>query len=255
MPKTYELTFQRAPGKSVYVPTKASIDRGKMIISRVAKRYAPHPIFYHIGKRGGHVAALRRHLVSTYFSRFDLTNFFGNVVRAKVCSALRDIGFSNRVAFAWATDSCVVKDGRKFLPQGFPQSPLLATLVLEHSALGTKLVELSNQVLVTVYMDDLILSASTVEDVTAASEQVLAAAAGAHFPVSENKTALAQGTVEAFNCQLTHHAMRLTAQRLDQFASQWRGGTVASQQGIDRYVEAINADDLDRLAALVAATA
>ena len=253
MPKTYEFKYQRAPGKAVYKPTAASIELGKTIIRRVGRAYSPHPIFYHIGKRGGHVAALRRHLGSTYLSRFDLADFFGNVTRAKVCSALQDVGFTNRVAFGWATDSCVVDDrGRKVLPQGFPQSPLLATLVLELSALGVRLRDLSNQVLVTVYMDDLILSGATAEEVSTASDQILAAAAQAGFPVSENKTALALGTVEAFICELTHRAMKLTSARLNEFADQWIVGTEASQQGIGRYVAAINAEDVQRLATLVA---
>jgi len=251
VPKTYELRYQRAPGKWVYVPTQASKIRGYQIIGRVTKTYSPHSIFFHLGARGGHVAALRRHLDSRYFSRLDLANFFGNVTRTKTCEALEDIGFGNRQAFDWAVQSSVVEDARKILPQGFPQSPLLATLVLERSALGRALIRLSNTVVVTVYMDDVVLSGTEAAAVLHASDEVLEAAAVSNLPIAQNKVALAQGSVEAFNCDLTHRHMKISNPRLDRFASQWTAGNAAAQEAIGRYLSAINEGDIQRLAALV----
>lgn len=247
MPQYYKLRYERAPGKAVHVPTPFGAAAGARIVDRVSKRYKPAPIFFHIGARGGHVAALRAHLGSHFFSRFDLANFYGNVTRSKVARALKNLGFGQD-AFAWAFESVVVEGGKKILPQGFHQSPLLATLVLEQSELGITLSDLAKSGLrVTVYMDDIIVSGETEEAVAAASDRVQAAAAAANFPVSQSKLALTKSSLEAFNCDLVHGRMQIGKDRLDRFADQWLAGNGYVQAGITRYVTSVNEGDLDRL--------
>lgn len=252
MHQTYKHRYERAPGKWIYVPTDVSIERGDRIVSRVLKRYSPKPFFYHIGKRGGHVAALHEHLESAYFARFDLANFFGNVTRAKVSRALKDIGFSQQQSFNWAVESCVVQGTRKFLPQGFVQSPVLATLVLERSVLGGLLSDLVDKgITVTVYMDDIVLSSLDRHLVEGASVALLDAAAECNFPISRDKLQLTSATIEVFNCDMAHQRIQITADRIAGFAHQWAWGNGYARAAIERYVEAITLNDLQRLHAMV----
>ncbi|MBE0577991.1 reverse transcriptase domain-containing protein [Devosia sp.] len=220
---------------------------GAKIVDLVTKRYHPHSVFYHLGKRGGHVEALRLHTQSSFFSRFDLENFYGNVIRSKVTRSLRSLGFGSRQAFDWATESVVVQGSRKALPQGFVQSPILATLALERSALGLALIGLSNAVRVSVYMDDIILSAGTKEEVLEASSKLMQAANEAEYPLASSKKALAEYGIQAFNCNLQFGHMALTEGRMADFANQWLEGSPYAKSAIDRYVSIINPADLERL--------
>lgn len=157
----YEYRYERKPGRYIYIQTAASSKEGRAIIKRVGRLYKPHPIFFHLRRRGGHVAAMRVHAGSEYLTRFDIDNFFGNVTRTKISRALRDISISYRAAFNIAHASVVVEGSRRCLPFGFCQSPILATLVLERSVLGRELKRLATAGFhVSVYMDDIVLSSN-----------------------------------------------------------------------------------------------
>lgn len=248
-PKNYEHRFEVKPGRFVYVPTDDAARHGKALLRPILKRYKPSKVFYHIGRRGGHVAALRLHRTAAYFSRFDIQNFFGQIVRSRVCRALRSVGFGQKAAFDIAHCSVVVEDGRKVLPYGFVQSPLLATLALQKSALGAELLRIAadSRFRLSVYMDDILISSNDRDALATVSAAVVSAAKVAGFPLSPNKLVAAQPQTEAFNCLLGHNQVILTEARLERFVDQHRGGHELSQQAIEKYVAALSKKELRRL--------
>ena len=91
---------------------------------------------------------------------------------------MRRIGFKHGVAWDAACQGTVSKNKRGYsLPFGFVQSPVLASFALTTSALGAGFVRLHNQnIKVSVYMDDFILSGDGVDELTAARDSLAAAA-------------------------------------------------------------------------------
>jgi hypothetical protein len=256
MLKNYEFTFDLRPGKPVYIQRRDAKARASVAVAQIERRYTPHRIFFHMRRKGGHVAAMRLHKQSTFFSRFDITDFFGHVTRTKIARALREIGFTRQEAFSIAADAVVVRDEQKVLPFGFHQSPLLATLALERSCLGRALVDLSaSGVLVSVYMDDILLSGSDQEDMRGASAAVIEAAAVAGFPLSTDKLAQAVPSVDVFNCHIRRGGITVLEPRMDRFVEDHRNASDAGQAAIERYVNAVSPSELKRLNELLRITA
>lgn len=245
--QNYEYRYELKPSRFVYIQTKNSVIRGKAIIKQVLKKYTPHSIFYHLERRGGHVAALRLHQQSDYFSRFDITNFFGQVSRTRVARSLRRVGFKPSRAFNIALESVVVEGPHRVLPYGFCQSPVLATLALEQSHLGSELKRLFDAgFLVSVYMDDILISGKYQDVLQEASEAVIEAASKAGFPLSPEKTAIAVANVDTFNCHIESHAITILDERMEKFLTQHDLATDAGQQAIEKYIGAVSAEELDR---------
>ncbi|MEN5080969.1 reverse transcriptase domain-containing protein [Bosea sp. TWI1241] len=248
----YEYRYQIKPGRFVYVQTKSSAVLGRAIIKQVSKRYKPNRIFYHFQRMGGHVAALRLHQSSAFFSRFDIENFFGQVTRSRIARSLRQIGVPHRRAFNIAVESVVVEGANKVVPFGFCQSPVLATVALEFSLLGSALRRISDAgFLVSVYVDDIIISGDDQNALETVSLELIDAASASKFPLSTSKRTIAASTVEAFNCQIDHHLITVLDDRMDRFASDHRGGTPAAKAAIEKYVNAISPAELARLNALL----
>lgn len=247
------ISIELKPGKFVYIQTPEAVGRGRNIIRQVKRRYTPDGVFFHIGKRGGHVAALHAHKSSKFFSRLDISNFFGQVTRGKVVRALRRVGFGERRAFDFAIHSVVVEGDRKVLPFGFCQSPLLATLALERSQLGLafKTVTETKPVLLSVYMDDIVLSGDDRAQVSSASASLLSAAEIAGFPLSVEKMAVAVESVEVFNCDLAEHEIILRDDRMRKFVEQYGTTTDLGKWAIERYISALSRDELIRFQALL----
>lgn len=248
----YEYRYEIKPGRFVYVQTETSTIRGHGIIKQVSKRYKPDRIFYHFHRRGGHVAALRLHQGSAFFSRFDIENFFGQVSRSRIARSLKIVGIPQRRAFNIAVESVVVEGVSKILPFGFCQSPVLATVALEFSLLGGALKRLSSAgFLVSVYMDDIIISGNDQAALRTASLEVVDLAVLSGFPLSATKRTVAATVVNSFNCQIDNHVITVLDERMDRFVASHRGGTPAAQSAIEKYVNAISPAELARLKSLV----
>lgn len=243
MEKNYEYRFELRPGKYVFIPTEESLAFGQELGKTISKRWQPADYFYHIGKRGGHVAALRPHLNQKYRASVDLRNFFGTVTRTKVQRSLRRIGFSNRRALDAATNSCVEHQGKKFLPYGFVQSMLLATLAFETSFVGSQIPLIkSSGVTLTMYVDDIIMSADSDGLLTGAFESLLSAIPASGFEVSRTKLSLPSGQVEAFNCLVEENDMHVSEHRMKLFEEQLKVASKFGRESILRYVGVIDPD-------------
>lgn len=244
MPLNYEYSFEVRPGKPVFIQRADALGRGQALTASIEAVYKPSDLFFHFRRRGGHVGAMKRHLQSAYFSRFDLRDFFDHVTRGKVVRSLKKIGWSNKGAFSAAYDSVVVRDGRAILPFGFHQSPLLATLVLEHSLLGVYLQELSRLgCVVSVYMDDILLSSNDRAKLEEWSATLITVASEAGFPVSEQKIAVALDQADIFNCSVSQGSVRFLDHRMRKFLEDHDEGSGAAKAAIERYILAVSADE------------
>jgi len=248
----YIYRYEIKPSRYVYTQATASKVSGNLIIRQVLRRYSPHQIFYHLHRRGGHVAALRLHQRSAFFSRFDIVNFFGQVTRTRVARSLREIGFNHKRAFSIAWDSVVDEGGHKVLPYGFRQSPLLATLALEHSNLGSALKNISNSgVNVSVYMDDILISSNNKSEIEAHSSSILDAAEASQFPLSKEKIAIATPYVQSFNCHIESSDITIIGDRMDKFVEDYRTKTANGQMAVEKYISAISASEHSRFVKLI----
>ena len=225
----------------MFEPTDECRTLGREIVKEVEAIWQPHFLFYHYGKRGGHVAAMRVHLESTWFASIDLTNFFGSISRTRVARSLRLIGVDHRRAYEAACDSVVDFQGSKFLPYGFEQSMCLATLCIERSALGAKLVELcSTALIVSMYVDDILISATSQNALQQAFADIEEATATSNFEINRTKSEPPGRGISAFNCEVSNGVMEITPERMEQFRIDYRVGSEATKDAIVRYVQVVN---------------
>jgi hypothetical protein len=247
----YEYRYELRPDRFVYIQRKDARVRAKAIIRSVLKRYKPHRIFYHIERQGGHIAALRLHQNSAFFSRFDIQNFFGQVTRTRVSRSLKAVGFSSNRSFDIAVESVVVESSRKVLLYGFRQSPLLATLSLEQSLLGSVLKQLYNEgLLVSVYMDDILVSGPSAVALETASQRVLEAALHSGFPLSQEKRAIAVQGIDSFNCHVESSSLTVLDERMDRFLDDHNVATNGGKGAIEKYINAVSPSELARFLAM-----
>ena len=241
MSLNYEFSFEIKPGKPVYIQLPDALNRGEILTASILEVYKPSRLFFHLKRRGGHVHAMRIHTKNVYFSRFDIRDFFGNVTRAKIIRALVNIGWNRKEAFEAAWDSVVVRDGRAVLPFGFHQSPLLATLVLEQSALGVLLAEIAGHGLtVSIYMDDMLISSNDHAKLTAASERIEEVAISAGFPLAVEKSAVALDSADIFNCRVGQDEIRFLDHRMAKFLADHGVASEAGREAIERYIHAVS---------------
>lgn len=244
----YEYRFEIKPDRWVYIQTEDAKKRAESFIKTIRKNYTPNEIFYGMRRHGGHVSALHAHRGNLYYSRFDIDSFFWRITRSRIVRALRSIGIQKDKAFNIAYASVVQDGDRKHLPFGFRQSPLIATLALEKSLLGKKLISIKNSgICVTAYVDDIIISSNSLEDISVATDEVIIASKQAELPLSAEKMSKSMGEITAFNCNLAKLGPRITEERLAEFVDQMNSGSPESIRSILNYISAISADDIERL--------
>ena len=175
----YQNRFQLKADTWVYVPSEGGRARGKEIKHAIEGRWRSPGNYYHL-RDGGHVAAVRRHNDAVCVASLDLRRFFDQITRSKVHRALKRIGFSHGAAWGMACDSTVDKlppQRRYSIPFGFVQSPVVASLVLAQSHLGTAISALAGaRIEATVYVDDITLSGPSEAALTDAIGRLCSAA-------------------------------------------------------------------------------
>lgn len=229
-------------GKFAYEQLPEFKALGEQICERVYDAWKPPSIFYH-HRNGGHVAALRKHLDNKFFSRFDISQFFNRVTKNKIIRALKTCGFSFAEANYAAAHSVVRTELGFHLPFGFTQSPALASLCLNRSQAGQFLRKLDKDILISVYVDDIILShKSDAAKLQAASEKLMEVFELFGFPIAKEKTVISEAKITAFNIELKNQSLILTPERLTQFFSQvvenWQDDQALD--GIHNYVLSVN---------------
>uniref|UniRef100_A0A183CN43 Reverse transcriptase domain-containing protein n=1 Tax=Globodera pallida TaxID=36090 RepID=A0A183CN43_GLOPA len=250
----YSHRFTLPNGVTVCIPSEKGRERGKEIAQDVADRWSPKGNYFH-QLEGGHIAAARRHHASTVIAKLDLAKFYHQVGRSKVHRALKLIGMTQKDAWEAACDSTVERDPglRNFsLPFGYVQSPILASIVLDYSALGTAIAQLNTGgCLVSAYVDDIIVSADDADTVNNAVDQLRAAAGVSGFAINEKKSEGPAADITAFNIHLGNGRMEITAKRMGEFEAATRDAYPERIMGILNYVNSVNAGQMEALAAKI----
>jgi hypothetical protein len=240
---TFSHKFETATGVLVHVPTKYGLTRGYEIVDAVLARWRPPAYFYHF-RPGGHVAACRHHLTNPCFARLDIKSFFGSVTRTKVHRALRRIGVSQDDAFAFASTSTVLREGergRYALPFGFVQSMVLASVALDRSLVGQRLLAAHRpHIKVSVYVDDIILSARQMAPLLEYVNVLVATANAAGFQFNPSKTLEPSIFTEAFNINVSQGTMCVTSERLAVFEREMHGQNRSRIDAVIAYVGTVN---------------
>lgn len=216
MLRNFHSYFEIKPGKFAYIQRDAfrlSADRWLFFAK---KKWRPPSNYFHM-RKGGHVAALRKHKDDEYFGHLDIQDFFSSVSKNKILKALKNIGFNFLDAQEFASESVVNIGGKLVLPYGFVQSSFLASLALAHSDLGKCIKTLQTSIAISVYMDDIIVSSNTSECVASAMDAIIHAGKNSLFFINNKKCSGPAHQVEAFNIGMSRHILRVTEPKFDEF--------------------------------------
>lgn len=216
---------------------------GAKIKAQVEGVWAAPDYFFHL-RAGGHVRALQVHMEQTSFLHLDIQDFFGCVNRSRVTRCLAPhFGYAN--ARQMANDSTVrhpVDLGKFMLPYGFVQSPLLASLAFAQSKLGSCLSTLRGEgYCVSVYVDDIIISAGSDRALHSCWPVIQSAAESAKFVLNPKKQQGPGPMVAAFNIELSHRSLGLQSGRFEEFKGAYQAtSNPYERDGIFGYVQAVN---------------
>jgi hypothetical protein len=252
---TYLHKFFLPNGRQVFVPSESARKAGSVVHADILRRWRVPHYFYHL-RSGGHLAAVMAHLHNRCFSTLDISGFFDSVTRSKICRALPHIGIDRRKAWEIAQQSTVEKMPGSFsLPYGFVQSPVLASLALDRSGLGRRIAVLarSNQVRLSCYVDDLVLSGVEECAVEDARLGLIEAARQSNFAINTTKSQLPGLQITVFNIVVSNGEMALTADRMYKFEKDLIHATQPAAVAILAYARSINPAQANDLANQLAA--
>lgn len=236
--------FELKPGKWVFVPTPYSVETGLKIKKAIEACWKPPAYYFHL-QAGGHVEALRSHLEHDIFLRVDIQDFFGSIGRTRVTRCLKN-KFPYAIARSYANASTVPSPTaakQSIIPFGFVQSQLVAAVCFLESALGVYLEKLSHnpEVALSVYVDDIIVSASDAAVLEQVLTEIQDAAKKAHFELNAGKQEGPAPDITAFNIVLAKGSLAIDAIRLERFVEALAEATSESQRaGIISYVCSVN---------------
>jgi len=193
------------------------------------------------------VAALKAHLEDNFFYRIDLSKFYTRLNLSRVTRCLKHrfpYPRARNMAHSSVVQNPDVLDRYSpMVPFGFPQSPIIASMCLRHSALGNYLHCLSTDDFhtVSVYMDDILISTKALEPLNVAAEKLSEKAARSRLPLNEDKCEGPAESVCAFNIILTKGALEIHQDRLAELSERYCSTSDDDvRAGIVGYVKSVN---------------
>lgn len=248
----WDQKFELSPGKWVFVPSVESRERGKYIVSEIKKKWEAPSYFYHC-HRGGHVEAVKKHLTHTYLCCIDIENFFTSINRSRVTRTLKKY-FGYKIAREFAKDSVIRlsidSSSKCILPFGFLQSPIIASICLHESALGDALnkLALTPNLIVSVYVDDIIISCNDLHLLQKQFEYVITIAKKSGWKISDRKTIPPGNQISVFNIEMSCGDLSISSERMSLFYKAYHDAISEHQkEGILRYIRSINPEQVDFL--------
>lgn len=235
----------------VFVPTANNANYGRFVKNSIAEKWKPPQNYYHL-RDGGHIRALKSHLQDQYFIHVDIDNFFGNINRSKVTRALKSF-FSYDLARRISIDSTVrlpeTSEIKYILPFGFIQSPVIASLCLYKSRLGTYLENLAHKgIMVSVYMDDIIISGNDKNNLTSIMNDISIIAQKSKLPFNKNTEEMPNLRITAFNIHLSNNYLEITNDRMREFSEAFiLAENDFQRDGIINYIDAVNSNQINQL--------
>jgi hypothetical protein len=164
---------------------------------------------------------------------------------------MKKLGFSNDEAWEISCDSVVDKHPprRRFsIPFGFVQSPILASVVLSKSALGKAIRDCKDSgINVTVYVDDISLSANDEQLLRDAIAQLDHAAGVSGFAYNPAKPQAPPPSATSFNIEFGSGQMKIVPDRLAGFEVALRTASEPKAAGILGYIASVSDESLDEL--------
>ena len=231
--------------KWIFQPSEDSRKSGLLIKEEIEGIWTPPSFYYHLAQ-GGHLKAIKAHLKNSYFTRFDIQNFFGSINQSRIIRTLKKpLGYPR--AKEISSISTVVdpnSTSRKLiLPFGFIQSSLIASMCLDQSNLGLYLRQLAKKrsITVSVYVDDIIISTSSKDDLEAISSKFEEIANQSNWALSKTKQQKSVNCVSAFNISLSHQSLQIEKERIDDFKSTFLlTQNERIKKGILNYINSVN---------------
>jgi hypothetical protein len=237
--RTFAYSYKGSNGKPIFAPSEKGRRIGARVKRLVRHRFEFDRFFYHL-RPGGHVAALHAHRRQKYFARLDLENFFYSIGRNRVAHALYAIQVPRSGELAkWSCVRNPYDDPSYALPYGFVQSPILATLVLARSQIGTYLRELQDLMVVSVYVDDIALSSNNRQRIERAFRKLKMLVEASPFAINEAKSVSPGLRMELFNCHVERMRTLVTEVRREEFYAVARSPD--SVQEFERYCASVAA--------------
>jgi hypothetical protein len=240
--------FEIKPGKWVHVPTDAGKKYGALLNKKLRQHLYLPDYCWHL-KHGGHVKALKAHTSSKVFASLDLSGFFTSITRNRVIRSLKTLyGYEEAREIATRSTVWYPDNKRHVLPFGFAQSTLLATICLTQSRLGAALKAISRtpNLIVSVYVDDIVISGPTIDSVQKALDCLAQSALDSKFNINDDKLQQASTHIDVFNIRLGHNQLRITDDRIIQFQTAYSDATSEKiQKGILAYIGSVNRSQLE----------
>lgn len=247
--KKWHSKFEFKAGKWIFIPTGDGLSLGRRIHKKIKSSWTPPEYYYHL-QRGGHIAASKVHTGNSYFVRLDICNFFGSISRGRVTRTLKPlVGYKTAREYAHASTVKKITELGTMIPYGFPQSQILASVCLYNSALGVLLNKIFNarDVVVSVYVDDIIISSDTIEKLKAAEELVKVSAIKAGFELNSLKQQGPSQEINSFNIDISKQGLKISESRMNLFQSRIWNASPEEMAGIHSYVNSVNPMQLNLL--------
>ncbi|SDZ05786.1 reverse transcriptase domain-containing protein [Nitrosomonas halophila] len=242
--------FQIKKGAWVFIPTKETIDNGLQIKKLIEKHWSFPKYYFHLIK-GGHVRALHEHKKHKFFIHLDIKNFFGQINRSRVTRSLKEY-VSYEKAREIAVESTVrlpeSTEVKYILPFGFVQSPIIASICLSKSALGRHLTSLKqqNEYAVSIYMDDILVSANNSEKLMMEIMRIKAASEKSKLLLNAAKQVGPDTRIKAFNIEISQDLLQITPSKLQELANTYATSENDHQRaGIFNYVLSVNPSQVE----------
>jgi len=108
---------------------------------------------------------------------------------------------------------------------------------MSRSGLGDLLRQLSEQVTVSVYVDDISMSSTSAPLLQQAYESLIGGVADAGFILNDVKSQPPVDVLTIFNCELAHDSTKVKDERVEEFFSLQR--SAESVLGFERYVASV----------------
>jgi hypothetical protein len=244
MHQKWSTKFEIKPGRWVFVPTVETLKEGIQIKDALESHWKPPNYYFHL-RAGGHVKAMQLHMNNLNFLKIDIQDFFGSINSSRVTRCLkRFFSYNNAREYAQAS---TVKDPnnsrRVIIPFGFVQSQILASLCLQESALGVYLQKLNKNeaIKLSVYVDDIIVSASSLELLKQILQELEDAALKANFTLNTIKQEGPASKITAFNLDLALNSLQVEEKRYQLFKQEFAATeNLHVRRGIASYIQSIN---------------
>lgn len=211
-------------GHWIYIPS-AETRKFATYTETVIKKHWNVPYFYYHLQKGGHIQAIKKHFdlkKNIYFSYIDISNFYGCITRNKIIKVLKKyIGYYNALDIAQRSTTKNPGSKAYALPYGFPQSPLLASFVLDKSALGQEMrkIATSKEVKVSLFMDDLLLSSANKSSLIKATQRIIASLEKSNFLINTTKSKSVEESIRIFNIHIENNRIAIEQDRLETLIS------------------------------------